>query len=459
MAPELEDLAADLDTTGLSAWSRLYDRVSGTLEFELAVPGREPRRVPVALVRSLLEDAAPAVRRAALLGSNAAWERVGDVAASCLNAISGTRLLLYRRQGVPHFLDPALFDSAISRRTLDALLDAVRGRGELARAYLHRKAQILFGTRTLGFQDLLAPLPLEGLGRVPWPEARERVLRAFARFHPELESFARRAFDGRWIDWEPRPGKRPGGFCSSSPVIRESRVFLTYGGAPGDVSTLAHELGHAFHAFAMRDLRPFALRYPMTLAETASTFAERLLADARLAEPGLPAAERLALLDGRMQDAATFLLNIPMRLHFETALYEERARGELSPRRLGELMREAQRAWYGDTIAEEELDPWFWASKLHFYIAGLSFYNFPYTFGFLFSLGLYARAREQGSAFLPRYVELLRRTGRMSAEDVARSSLGVDLGEPVFWNASLDLVAEDARAFEEAAAVCWPLSD
>jgi oligoendopeptidase F len=194
----------------------------------------------------------------------------------------------------------------------------------------------------------------------------------------------------------------------------------------------------------------------MTLAETASTFAERLLADARLAGSELPGAERLALLEGRMQDAAVFLLNIPMRLHFESALYEERARGELSPSRLCELMRDAQRAWYGDTLAEDELDAWFWASKLHFYIAGLSFYNFPYTFGFLFSLGLYARAREQGRAFLPRYVELLRRTGRMSAEDVAQQSLGVDLGAPGFWNASLDLVAEDARAFEDAANHRWP---
>jgi oligoendopeptidase F len=290
----------------------------------------------------------------------------------------------------------------------------------------------------------MAPLPLESHERVPWADGQQRVRETFARFYPALAEFATSAFERQWIDWSPRAGKRPGGFCSTSSWINESRVFITYNETLGDLSTLAHELGHAFHGKLMSDMRPWSRRYPMTLAETASTFAEQLVIDAVLEDPKAPAEQRALLLDARMQDAATFLLNIPMRFYFETSLYQERAAGEVSLTRMQELMLAAQRRCYGDALADDELDPWFWASKLHFYITGLSFYNFPYTFGYLFSMGIFARAKQEGPSFLPRYEELLRRTGSDSAEGVAREALGVDLEEPDFWSASIDLIDADA---------------
>jgi oligoendopeptidase F len=447
MPTALEELAADLEVTGLAAWSRLYGRLSGKLEFELEVPGEPARRVPVAQARSLQGDARPEVRRAALRGSNAAWASHGEILAACLNAIAGTRLALYERRGIGDFLEPALFEAGITRRTLDALLEAVLARRELPRCYLRRKAAAL-GVPRLGFQDLEAPLPLAPGGRLSFDEGRGQVLGAFAARYPALEVLAARAFEGRWIDWSPRPGKRPGGFCSTSPWLGESRIFLNYGGAAGDVSTLAHELGHAFHGWLLRDARSFARRYPMTLAETASTFAEQLLNDAALEAPGADRATRLDVLDRRLRDGAAFLLNLPMRFAFERRVYEERAEGELSAARLCELMAGAQREWYGDALDPEGLDPWFWASKLHFYIAGTTFYNFPYTFGFLFSIGLFARAKHEGPAFLPRYEELLRKAGSDTAPEVARRCLGVDLEAPDFWHASIDAVEADFARFE-----------
>src|SRR5690606_25952168 len=240
-----------------------------------------------------------------------------------------------------------------------------------------------------------------------------------------------------------------GGFCSSSQLIGQSRIFMTYNGAFGDVQTLAHELGHAFHNWVMRDLRPWQRGYPMTLAETASTFAEQLIIDAAL--EGAGPAERLALLDQRLLEAATFTLNIPMRFDFEHALYSRRPAGELSVGELKEMMIEAQRANFGDALDPDQLDPWYWASKLHFYITGVGFYNFPSSFGYLFSLGIFARARKEGPDFLPTYERLLRQTASAPAEVVAREVLGVDLGGPDFWNASLDLIAEDLAAYEVAA--------
>ena len=450
MEAELEALAADLDVTGLSAWGRLYDQVSGRLEFDLQLPGQEPKRVPVSVTRSLLEDPNAAVRKAALVGSNAAWEQTGHVMAACLNAISGTRLTLYQRRGIQHFLEPALFDAGISQATLDTMLGVVTTRGEVARRYLQRKAQIL-GRTQLGFQDLMAPLPFAPQTKIPWQAACQRVSDAFGSMYPDLSQFVAMAFEQRWIDHTPRPGKRPGGFCSTSSIIGQSRIFMTYNDTLGDLSTLAHELGHAFHGWLMRDMRPWSRRYPMTLAETASTFAEQLIIDAVLANPDASPQERTTVLDSRLQDAAVFLLNIPMRFFFEKAVYEERAKGELSISRFKELMLDAQRQCYGDCLAEDELDPWFWASKLHFYITGISFYNFPYTFGYLFSLGIFALAKQEGPSFLPRYEELLKLTGSATAEQVAARCLGVDLEAPDFWNASIDLIEKDLERFEVAA--------
>jgi oligoendopeptidase F len=453
MEPALEGLAADLAVTGLSAWGRLYDQIAGTLTFELAVPGRAAEIHPVSMARTLTEDPDPVVRKAALLGANRAWERVSEPVAACLNAIAGTRLTLYARRGVAHFLDPALFDAGVTRATLDAMLAAVRARQELPRRYLRAKARLLGRTR-LGFQDLTAPLPGQADGgaprRIPWDDARALVARAFGSTYPALRDLATLAFEQRWIDHEPRMGKRPGGFCSSSSLLGQSRIFMTYHGSMGDVETLAHELGHAFHAWVMRDLRPWARAYPMTLAETASTFAEQLVTDAMLNDVGASATARAAVLDSRLQKAAAFLLNIPMRFDFECALYEARQRGELSVSRLREMMLDAQRANYGDSLAEDELDPWFWASKLHFYITDISFYNFPYTFGYLFSLGIFARVAGGGADALAGYEKLLRETGRASAEDVARHSLGVDLETPAFWHASIDLIEADLAQFERA---------
>ena len=447
MAVELENLTADLAVDGIDAWGRLYDKVSGNLTFELSVPGREPERLPVAMTRTLLEDSDGDVRTAALQGASAAWETVGDTVASCLNAISGTRLSVYARRGIEHFLDPALFDAGIERRTLDVMLGVVRERQEVARRYLRAKAAIV-GKPKLGFQDLMAPMPVGESSRIAWQDGTRAVCEAFAATYPALGAFAERALASRWVDYSARAGKRPGGFCTSSPVIGESRIFMTYNGAVGDVQTLAHELGHAFHSWVMRDQRWWACSYPMTLAETASTFAEQVVTDAALTGDSLADSARVAIIDTRLQQASAFLLNIPVRFDFESEVYTRRADGELTVSQLKELMVAAQRKHYGDALAEDQLAPWFWASKLHFYITDISFYNFPYTFGYLFSLGIFARAKREGAAFFPQYEKLLRATGSASAEVVARDSLGIDLQQPAFWNESIDLIAEDLREFE-----------
>ena len=292
--------------------------------------------------------------------------------------------------------------------------------------------------------------PAEGQRQFSYPAAADYILRQFGAFSGELEQFARRAFSGRWIEVEDRSGKAAGGFCTDLPLSGETRIFMTFGGTFGGVSTLAHELGHAYHAWLLRDRPYFATIYPMALAETASTFCETLIMDAALDAAG--PAEELALLGNIGDEAVTMLMNLRARFLFECAFFDRRSAGPLTADELSALMVEAQRAAYCDALAPDGYHPLFWASKLHFYITSMPFYNFPYVFGYLFSNGLSARARAEGAGFAPAYARLLRDTGSMTCEELAQRHLGVDLSQPAFWEGAVDRVLEVVPRFIAAAA-------
>ena len=450
MSLECESLAADLDITGFRAWERLYETLSGKLNFDIKDSEGKVRTVPMSLKVSLLEDPDPVVRSQTLAASNKAWENIGEVIGACLNNIAGHRLNILKRRGIEHFLDNACFESGLSRKTLDVMMETVSKNYDLPRRYLKLKAKMC-GLEHLGFQDLYAPIPgLDG-GRYTWQEGTDVVVKAFTRFDPKFGEFASKAIADKWVESEVRSGKKPGGFCTSSTELGQSRIFMTYQGNYGDVSTLAHELGHAWHEWQVRDMRHYCHAYPMTLAETASTFAEQLLKDYLLSDDNLDKKRRMSLLSRGLDDMATYLLNIPMRFYFEKSFYEKRSQGELSLSRLKSLMEETQKNVYGDILDSSQLDPWFWASKGHFYITSVSFYNFPYTFGYLFSLGVYSKARREGAEFLPRFRELLRSTGCGTCEKAALDSIGADLEKEDFWLESLSLLRDELSAFEALA--------
>ena len=448
MSTENEHLASDLGVDGIEAWGRLYDRVSGKLTFEMAYPDGRREETPMSQRRALMEHPDRRVRRAAFEGGNEAWASIVTVPAAALNAIGGTRLTLYRHRGMDHYLDRALFQAAISRKTLDAMFEAVFAEIDVARNILAFKASLM-GGENMGWYDISAPLKVQHQDEPSWDDATALVHRAFAAGYPALADYTAEACEKKWIDWSPRPGKRPGAFCTGSPLTKESRVYMTYNDNMGDVLTLAHELGHAFHGHLMCTERTLNRGYPMTLAESASTFGEMLLMRGLLEEPGIGAKTRAFLLNLEASDGATYLLDIPVRFEFEKAFYEERAAGEVSVGRLKELMVDTQRRVLGDVLDPAAADPYFWASKLHFYITDTTFYNFPYTFGYLLSRGLFARYEKEGPDFLPRYEQYLKLTGSDTAENLVRRTVGIDLTEPEFWSdaiRSLEGVLDQLKA-------------
>jgi oligoendopeptidase F len=313
------------------------------------------------------------------------------------------------------------------------------------------------GRDAVSWFDLGAPLNLPGQMKLSWDAAQALVEESFTRAYPDLGGFFQRDVVARsWVDWEPRPGKRPGGFCTTSMLSKQSRIFMTYNESLGDLLTLAHESGHAYHGYLVRDVRPLARIYPMTLAETASTFGEQVLMNGLLDNPSTTDAQKAMMLDIEVGHGAIYLLDIPVRFEFEKRFYEERQKGDVSVSRLKQLMVQTQRTVFGEVLESGGEDPYFWASKLHFYITGLTFYNFPYTFGYLLSRGLYAMFKREGRPFLSKYEEFLRLAGTDSAENVVRRTLGRDLENAEFWTEAIQSLEAPLARLEALVPTIFP---
>lgn len=443
-----ESLAADLGVNGIGAWGRLYDNLTGQMDFEMIWPDGRKERLPMAQRRALMANPDREVRASAFREGNRTWETHGETLAAALNAIAGTRHTLYEGRGQQDFLEQPYFDSAVSAATIEAMFSAIRANLEIPRQALRAKAK-LQQTESVGFYDLEAPSPLDPVPPLSWGDAVCLVDQAFANGYPALSDYYRDIMRQGWIESEKRADKSSGAYCTSSMVTGEQRVYMTYADTMHDANTLAHEVGHAWHSHVIKGLRPFAQEYPMTLAETASTFAEKLFMHGMLQDPRMTSAQHAFLLDQECGNASSYLLNIAMRYEFEKAFYTLRKDQELSVSELNTLMISTQRKIYGDTITEGDEDPWFWASKLHFFITEVSFYNFPYTFGYLLSQALFAEFKKCGPEFLPRYEAFLRATGVASCEDAVRDTLGWDLTSEDFWSKAVRAAEGPINAFSE----------
>ena len=363
-----------------------------------------------------------------------------------MNGIKGQVNVLSSRRGWADPLDEAIFFARIDRVTLDALIGAAREAFPDLRRYLRAKARAL-GLPALAWYDLLAPVGEAGRSW-RWEEATAFLLDQFGAYSDRMRGLADRAFRERWIDAGPRPGKRGGAFCMG---LRgdESRILQNFAPSYDGVSTLAHELGHAYHNLNEAGLTPLQRQTPMTLAETASTFCETIVREAALAEAG--PAERLFILEQSLQGSCQIVVDIVSRFDFERRVFAARRERELSIDELNGFMLEAQRGTYGDGLDEATFHPYMWAVKGHYYSADLSFYNFPYLFGLLFGQGLYARYREDPDGFRAGYDDLLASTGRADAATLD-ARFGLDLRAPAFWRGSLDVIRAGVARFEESVA-------
>lgn len=437
MSPELEELAADLSETGTQSWARLYGNFSSQIEVSVAVDG-ESKTMPMSALRNLAFDPKPEVRALAYEAELDAWKRNSMVIAASFNAIKGESRMLSERRGWPSLLDEVLHNSSIDRAVLDAMQSACRDAFPVFRKYLRAKAKLLGHQGPLPWSDLFAPL---GAAKSwSYEQACDFVNQHFGEYSAKLLGLSKRAFAERWVDVEPKPGKRDGAFCMG---VRagESRVLMNFKPSFGSVSTLAHELGHAYHNLCLADRTALQRGTPMTLAETASIFCETIIKRAALAQTA--GEEALNILEGTLQGSCQVVVDIDSRFRFESEATERRAQRDLSAQELSDAMLRAQQATYGDALSTYH--PYMWAVKPHYY-GYRGFYNFPYTFGLLFGLGLYAVYQEQPKGFQERYDRLLSSTGMHDAAALG-SEFGIDIRSKAFWEASLRVIGQDVDRF------------
>lgn len=443
MSQPEEDLATQLNLASGRAWNKLWIDLSSQAKVEVTLDG-ERRTVPMTVARRLATNPDPAVRQSAYEGELRAWESLAVPMAACLNSVKGEVITLARRRGWADPLEATLFQSRIDRPALDAMLEAVVESFPDFRRYLRAKARLL-GRERLSWHDLLAPVGQAS--RLSWDEAREMVVGQFGSYSPRMQRLALRAFDENWVDAAPAPAKREGAFCSLI-LPGESRVLLTFEPSLNSASTLAHELGHAYHNLNLAERTPIQRQTPMVLAETASTFCETIVTTAAKAVASPPA--RLSLLEAELQRDTGIVVDCYARFVFEQRVFERRAARDLAPGEIVELMAQAQREAYGDGL-DDRLHPHLWAAKPHFYSTGLSYYNFPYIFALLFGLGLYAHYVADPHRFRGAYDDLLSSTGLDDAATLA-ARFGLDIRAPHFWRSSLDVVRANVAEFERLAA-------
>ncbi|MDQ6599739.1 M3 family oligoendopeptidase [Bacillus salipaludis] len=443
LSKEEEALINALGVDGYHGWGQLYDLVVGKIKIPFT-ENSEEKRLSVGQAFNKFSSPNREIRAEVFKNWEQAWGEQADLLAKTLNHLAGFRLSVYEKRGWEDVLKEPLTISRMEKATLETMWAVITESKELLVQYLNRKAKLL-GLEKLSWFDLDAPYG-KTESKVSYQEGAEFIQQQFSHFGEKMAAFARKAFEEQWIEGEDRPGKAPGGFCTFFPESNQSRIFMTYSGTPSNVSTLAHELGHGFHTFAMKGVHYLNRNYAMNVAETASTFAEMIVADAAV-KNAKNEEEKLVLLDDKIQRTVALLMNIHARFLFETSFYEERKQGPVSSTRLNELMLSAQKEAYCDAL--DEYHPLFWASKLHFFITGVPFYNFPYTFGYLFSLGIYAKALAEGKGYEEKYIALLRDTASMTVEDLAEKHLQVDLTQKDFWEQAVKPCLDDIFEFLE----------
>ena len=434
-----ESLFAEMNISGASAWSDLQSSLTSTLKVDY-----NGEKITLPAVRNLAYEADAEVRKNAYYAELASYDQIKSATAFALNSIKQQVISESRRRGYASPLDKALSNSRMTKETLDALISAMEDYLPAFRKYLKAKAKYLGHEGGLPWYDLFAPIGSSDK-KYTVEESRDYLLGIFGKFDTELHDMVKTAFDEEWIDFYPREGKVGGAFDCGVPSAKQSRVLTNFGGAFGDIVTLAHELGHSFHDRQVFNNALLNQEYSMPVAETASTFNEVLVVSTAIAE-STDREEKLALIESQLQDATQIIVDIYSRYTFEASVFENRPTEFMSADRFSELMLAAQEKAYGDGLDKDLRHPYMWVCKGHYYSGGLSFYNFPYAFGGLFARGLYAKYLAEGKPFVDTYKALLRATGTSTVENAAKIA-GVDLTQKSFWEAGLKSLADQIDEF------------
>ncbi len=442
LSDEEEIVIAKMKNTGSTAWGKLQEMLSSTLLVDITVDG-EQKKLPLPVVRNMAYSEDAKVRRAGYEAELENYKKIETSSAASLNGIKGEVLTVSKMRGYASPLEMTVLNARMDMQTLNAMLDAIKESLPAFHKYFRKKGELLGHKNGLPFFEMFAPMGDVDMN-FTYEEARDYIVDNFRTFSDKLADFAATAFDERWIDAEPREGKRGGAFCSNLHVIKQSRILSNFNGSFSNMTTLAHELGHGYHGANLMEETYLNAEYPMPIAETASIFCETIVKEAAL--KAAKDEEAFSILESDISDAGQVIVDIYSRFLFESELFRRRENGSVSVNELKEIMLEAQKQAYGNGLDHEYLHPYMWACKPHYYYASHNFYNFPYAFGLLFAKGLYAEYLKRGDEFVAAYDKLLSVTGKMKIADVTME-MGIDVRNIDFWRGSLKLVEKDIEKF------------
>lgn len=441
LTDEEEEMVSALNMTGGAAWRQLFSYLTSTVKVDYA-----NGQTTLSQIRNLAYSPKQKVRKEAYEAELASYEKIQDSLAFSLNNIKAQVSILCEKRGYASPLAMTLAQSRMSQKTLDAMMKAIEEYLPVFHSYLKKKARLLGYQKGLPWFELFAPVGKSDQSYT-LEEAKKLLLESFSSFSPDMEELMKEAFEDDWIDFYPKKGKTGGAFCAGVFSLKQSRILTNFDGYFGSVSTLAHELGHAYHNRQLEGERPLNQDYPMPVAETASIFNELHLAKNALRSA--KGEERLRLLESVLMEQTQSIVDIYSRYLFETTVFEKGKEQFLMAEDLKKLMLLAQKEAYGDGLDVNCLHPYMWACKSHYFNAGLSFYNFPYAFGNLLAAGLYSRFEKEGKAFVPSYREMLKKTSACSVEE-AGALAGIDLTTVDFWCESLAQIAKQVEEFCKA---------
>ncbi|ATP40395.1 pantothenate kinase [Solibacillus sp. R5-41] len=438
---EEKNLISDLMADGYHAWGHFYNALVSSINVNVQVDGKE-KNLSVGQAINLRSHPNEEVRKESHNALESIGEEKEELFAKILNHIAGFRLQVYKKSGVKSVLEAPLKDNRMKEETLNAMWSVISKYKKPFSNYLNRKAEMM-GDSSMKAYNFWAPVTNSNQ-KIEYDEAAILITEHFSQFGTELEGFVKQAFHEAWIEAEDRANKSAVPFCAAFPLTGESRVFMTFGGTFLNVLTLVHELGHAFHNYAMKSVNGVNKRYPMSVAETASTFSEMIIFDAAM-QKAKSKEDKLIILDEKLKCSVMNFMNIHSRFLFEQRFYEERKEGIVSSARLTQLMRDAIHEAYDESLEQPSTYSWVWTP--HYYITQSPFYNFPYTFGYFFALGIFAKAKEKGNEFEKDYLNLLRDSGSMTVEDLVMKHLGEDITSEEFWEKGMEICVKDAEEF------------
>ncbi|UUX34055.1 M3 family oligoendopeptidase [Fundicoccus culcitae] len=439
LSDEAEEVITKLNRSAGSGWSNLTEYLTSTVETDFRGETKT-----LSQLRNLAYSADSDVRKEAFEVEIKLYDGIKDSIAFSLNNIKSQVLDVTQMRGYDSPLDETLKKSRMSRETLDALLSAIKNNLPIFRKYLNHKASLLGHDNGLPFYDLFAPMGKTSQ-TFTVEESKAYLVEKFQAFAPDLAEMTTQFYDKHYMDFYPRKGKRGGAFCSNLPFIKQSRIMLNFGESLSDILTIAHELGHAYHGTKIHSHRPLNWRYSMPVAETASTFNEAIVMNYLIKEAKSDD-EKVAVIEQYLQDVTQIIVDIYSRYLFESEVFEKRQNSFMFADELADMMTKAQIEAYGDGLDKDALHPYMWVNKTHYYSTGLSFYNFPYAYGGLFSRGLYEIYQNQPDGFVEKYGELLHKTTVASVEDVAKV-MDIDVTSEAFWQSTMNGIADYVDQF------------